>query len=318
MRKLANKSTYVRTFKFKQSAIRSFLTICWYLAPAMAVRFVKKHVFRPANYHTSAEEKRVLDIGSTFQIEVHGKTIKGWRWGEGPGILFVHGWNGRGVQFHRFFDLITKAGYSAITFDAPGHGESSGHTSSYFEWTDTIRVLLNSQHPKIVGMVGHSLGGSAVINALSKEQIAIPTALIAPVFKLKEILFSTFELYGIPGAVYRGAISEYEARFGYTMNNDNPHRLLSAIETDLLVVHDRQDQAIPFQDSEEMAMMWPNIHINETERLGHRRILTDHDVAMVVVGYLINQIRSSEKPTLKFEQHSNSAPLFEKLTGVPY
>ena len=316
LRKLTNKSTYVRAFNFKHSAIRSFLTFCWLLAPAMAVRFVKKHVFRPADYQTSPEEKRILDTGSPFQIEIHGKTIQGWKWGDGPSILFVHGWNGRGVQFHRFFDLIIQVGYSVVTFDAPAHGESSGHTSSYFEWTDTIRAILNSHHFEIVAMVGHSLGGSAVINALSKEQISMPTALIAPVFRLKEILFRTFTFYGIPEVVYRHAIAEYERRFGYTMQDDNPHRLLPTLDTDILVIHDRQDQAIPFQDSRDMAMNWPNIHIKQTEGLGHRRILTDHDVVTAVVGYLIDQIKISESPTFKFEQSSNSTPPFEKLAGV--
>jgi pimeloyl-ACP methyl ester carboxylesterase len=318
MRKLTNKSTYVRTINFKHSAIRSFLSLCWILAPAMAVRFVKKHVFRPADYQTNPEEKRILDTGSTFQIEIHGKTIQGWKWGKGPSILFVHGWNGRGIQFHRFFERVTKAGFSVVTFDAPAHGDSSGHTSSYFEWTDTIRAMLKSQHFEIVGMVGHSLGGSAVINALSKEQLSMPTALIAPVFKLKEVLYSTFNLYGIPEAVYRRAIVEYERRFGYTMHNDNPHRLLPTLDNDLLVVHDRQDQAIPFQDSKDMARMWPNIHISETEGLGHRRILTDHDVVASVVEYLIDKIKSSERQMLKYEQPSNSNQTLEKLAGVPY
>ena len=318
LRKLTDKSTYVRTLNFKHSAIRSFLILCRLLAPAMAVRFVKKHVFRPAAYQTSPEEKRTLDTGSTFQIEIHGKTIQGWKWGKGPSILFVHGWNGRGIQLHRFFDLVTQAGYSVVTFDAPAHGESSGHTSSYFEWTDTIRAILNSHHFEIVAMVGHSLGGSAVINALSKEQISMPTALIAPVFKLKEILYSTFKLYGIPEAVYRRAIAEYERRFGYTMQNDNPHRLLSTLDNDLFVIHDRQDQAIPFQDSKDMAMNWPNIHIKETEGLGHRRILTDNDVVEAVVGYLIDQIKFSERPMLKSEKTSHSIQFFGQSAGVPY
>ena len=239
-----------------------------------------------------------------------------WKWGEGPSILFAHGWNGRGVQFNRFFGPLTEAGYSIIAFDAPAHGESSGKKSSYFELTDTIRLILNSPHHDIRGVVGHSMGGSAVINALSKEEISLPTVLIAPVFKLEEILFNTFNFYGIPEFVYRKAISEYENRFGYKMNDDNPIHLMPVIKTDLLVVHDRQDRAIPFQDSEEMAKSWSNVILHDTNGLGHKRILLDHKIVNRVVGYLVNRIESSEIPKLNFEQHINTAAQLGKISAA--
>lgn len=316
MRELTNKSTYVRSIIVKRVAIRTLLTICWHLSPVMAVGFVKKHVFRPAGYRTNSEENQILNSGARFRIEINGKTVQGWKWGEGPGILFVHGWNGRGVQFNRFFAPLEKAGYSVITFDAPAHGESSGNTSSYFEWTDTIRAILKSPHFDLRGIIGHSLGGSAVINALSKEQISLPTALFAPVFKLEEILFSTFDSYGIPEFVYRKAIAEYEHRFGYTMKNDNPIHLLPAVKNELLVVHDRQDRAIPFRDSKEIAKAWPKIILHETQGLGHRRILSDQKTVDTVVGYLIDGIESSAIPKLKFGQHTSAAAQFGKTAAV--
>ena len=316
-RKLSNYSTNVRIDTLKRFAIRSLLTLFWYISPAITVAFVKKHVFRPAGYRTSTEEKQFLGSGSKFQIDIHGKTVQGWKWGEGPGVLFVHGWNGRGIQFHRFFAPLIEAGFTAITFDAPAHGESSGKTSSYFEWTDTVRAILNSQNElNISAIIGHSLGGSAVINALYKEKISVPTVLIAPVFKLKEILFNTFNLYGIPEYVYRKAIEEYEHRFGYTLKNANPCNLLPAVNTDLLVIHDRQDPAIPFQDSEKMAEAWPHVILHETRGMGHRRILSDRKIVEFTTGYLVSRIQISEMPQPGFEQHPETVRQFGKISAA--
>ena len=289
-RKLKKYSTNVRIIYFRQLATRIILKLYWNISPAMAKRFVKNHFFKSADYRTTAEQKRILGNGSKFQIDLHGKTIQCWKWGEGPGILFVHGWNGRGIQFYRFFESLRRAGFAIITFDAPGHGESTGTTSSYFEWTDTVRAILNpSNRFNIRGIIGHSLGGSAVINALSKEKVSVPTVLIAPALKLKQILFNTFNLYGIPAVIYRKVIEELEHRFGYTLEGDNPSNLIPEVGTDVLIVHDQQDGTVPFLDSEEFAETLPTVMLHETDGLGHRRILTDRKIVELITEYIVRQ-----------------------------
>jgi len=317
LRTLSNNSTNVRTITMKRLVIHALLNLSWRIAPALAVGLVKKHVFRPAGYRTSIEEEQFLDTGSKFQIDIHGKTVQGWKWGEGPSVLFVHGWNGRGIQFKLFFEPLVEAGYTVIIFDAPAHGDSGGKTSSYFEWTDTIRAVLSSPNGfNVKGLIGHSLGGSAVINALSKKNISIPAVLIAPVFRLEEILFNTFRLYGIPERVYHRAIEEYEHRFGYTLKNANPGKLLQAIDAELLVIHDRQDQAIPFRDSSETARTWPHVMLHVTTGLGHRRILSDRDTVDFATDYMINQIESSKMPQLGFEDHPRAVRQIGKISAV--
>jgi pimeloyl-ACP methyl ester carboxylesterase len=251
---------------------------------------VKNHIFKPADYQIGAEEKRILKNGSKFQFDIHGKTIQGWKWGEGPGILFVHGWNGRGIQFYKFFNSLKRAGFAIVAFDAPGHGESTGTTSSYFEWTDAVRAILTSSNGfRISGIIAHSLGGSAVINTLSKEKISVPTVLLAPAIRLKQILFNTFNLFGIPPYIYKKVIEEYEHRFGYTLDGDNPSNLISQVNPDLLIVHDQEDGTIPYEDSKEIAETLPTVMLHETKGLGHKRILTDRKIVELITEYIISQ-----------------------------
>jgi len=303
-RKLKQQSTNVRLYQFMPAFISFLLRLLWNITPTLVVGFVKKHVFSPAEYRPSLEEIQILKTGSKFRLDIHGKPVYGWKWGEGPGVLFVHGWNGRGIQFNRFISPLLRAGYSAITFDAPGHGESGGKTSSYFELTDTVRAMMNLQNGfSIKAIIGHSLGGSAIINALSKEHISLPAVLIAPALRLKQLLFNTFNLHGIPEVIYRKAIEEYEHRFGYTLESDDPCELLPALGIDLLIVHDRQDQAIPFQDSEDIAKAWPNVVLHETEGLGHKRILADRSSVELISDYVISRIRPFKMPMLEFEHN---------------
>jgi len=296
LRKLEKFSTNVRYFNYKTNAIRTLLKMLWSVSPAIAVSLVKKHVFSPADYRTGAEEEQILNKGSKFEVDVNGKTIRGWKWGAGPGILFVHGWNGRGIQLSRFFTPLINAGYAVIAFDAPGHGESDGKTSSYFEWTDTVRTLLKPEHElNIIGMIGHSLGGAAIINALSKEDISVPGVLIAPAIRLKDVLFNAFDLFGIPEVVYRKAIKEFENRFGYTLEKDDPWKLLPMVKSKFLIVHDRQDRSIPFMDSHDMAAKRPNVMLHETAGLGHRNILRDRKIVELATDYILGHSRPFHK-----------------------
>jgi pimeloyl-ACP methyl ester carboxylesterase len=273
----------------------------------VAVRWVRAHIFSPAPYQISDEEGKVLQAGTRFQIDVHGKAVCGWRWGEGPSVLFVHGWNGRGIQFYRYFESLRRAGYAIIAFDAPGHGESEGNTSSYFELTDTIRAFIHPQRGfDIKGIIGHSLGGSAVINALAKEKMTLPVALIAPAFRLKDVLFNTFQLYGIPKPVYEEAIAQFERRFGYSLEKDDPWKLMPELNAAIFVVHDRQDQTIPFHDSKEMAQAWPHMDLCETNGLGHRRIVADRNVKLYITDYIIQCLALTDMPQPRYAYQPNA------------
>ena len=161
--------------------------VSWKIWPVVTEKIVLRLFFSPVEYKLNAAEKRLLQQGDIFFIKVRNKKIQCWRWGKGPLVILAHGWNGRGVQLHHFIEPLIQKGYSVITYDAPGHGESQGKTSSYFEFTDTIRALLTSPNDfRIRGIVAHSLGASATVNSMAKEGRPIRAVLIAPALRLKE------------------------------------------------------------------------------------------------------------------------------------
>jgi pimeloyl-ACP methyl ester carboxylesterase len=128
----------------------------WYCAPALTRRFVAGTFFASAAYGTTPEEDAWLDRGEPFSIRLHGKEIRGWQWGSGPGILLAHGWNGRGIQFHEFIGPLVESGFRAVAYDAPGHGESEGIDSSYFEFTEAV----TSSSPTPYGLCAARRGDS--------------------------------------------------------------------------------------------------------------------------------------------------------------
>jgi hypothetical protein len=75
-----------------------------------------------SNLALSPEQRQWLDQGRPFDIQAHHKQIRAWQWGDGPGVLLVHGWNGRGIQFERYMAPLVQAG------DVRGH--CTGRTGS--------------------------------------------------------------------------------------------------------------------------------------------------------------------------------------------
>jgi len=280
--------TNVRLLIIKQRAIRLLFNVLWFFSPAVAKALLARLFFAPSPCPLSSRQREILESGETFRLTVHGNIIQCWRWGDGPAILFVHGWNGRAGHFSRFFPPFIEAGYSVIALDAPAHGNSEGSATNYFQYTDTLRALVDPKRGlNIVGMVGHSIGASATINCIAKENPDLDAVLIAPALRLREILFNVFNLYGIPSKIYRSAVSDLEHHFGYDLNRDNPDVLIDQIRSPVFIIHDRADKTIPFMDSQTVSATSSNVVLHATEGLGHKRILADTGVIQATLGFFL-------------------------------
>jgi len=298
--KMKSYSTNVRYIKARQRGTHVLLTALWHLAPNSTKNIILKGFFKPTSYALTPLERQFLENSTSFQIHVHDKRIRCWKWGQGPGILFVHGWNGRGVNFAYFFRPLIDAGYSVITYDAPAHGQSEGHVTNYFELSDAVRSFLDSSHGfNIQGMIAYSIGASAAINGISKEKPLIDVVLIAPALKLKEILFNAFNHHGIPKIVYQSLVAEMERYYGYDVHQDNPDVLAPTISTKMLIVHDKDDRTIPYTDSKILSEKTDNVFLYTTEGLGHKRILRHSAVVDVITAYIFNGQPKSDEQLMK-------------------
>ena len=281
------KSTNVRMKKAKRVATAIFMATAWRVAPMVVRMIVSNTFFTPRRRPLSEAQMSAMEKAERFRLQVHDKSVACWKWGQGPSILLAHGWNGKGVDFHRFIEPISAAGYSAIAFDAPGHGDSEGRTSSYFQFTDTVRAVLNSEKGKsLCGIVAHSVGGSAAINAVDKEGLCVKMVLVAPALKLKEMLYGIFDRYGIPGEIYRSMIADYERRYGYDLERDNPYDLAGRIQSEVLIVQDEYDELVSFRDAERLAGEQPHVSLFATKGLGHNGIMLDSAAIDKAIAFL--------------------------------
>ncbi len=279
--------TNVRVFGYRQRIVGTIFRFLWAWMPGLALAVLKRFFMATGSYSLNPEESACLNRGRPFQIQVHDKVVHAWQWGQGPGILMVHGWSGCGAQFHRFVASIVQAGYSAIAIDGPGHGRTGGRTASYFEFTDVVRAFLSPDHGlNIQGIIGHSFGAAAIINSLEKEMLNLKTVCIAPVLRLRELMMHTFERFGMPVEIYSALIGDFEAKFGYSLVKDNPYRLIDRLAAPVLIIHDAEDRTAAYADSREQAWAHRHIALHTTRGLGHRRILSDAEVVHAALAHI--------------------------------
>lgn len=290
----SNNSTNVRFNDPSHRLKRFSINTMGLFFPEKTKSKIRQLFFTPTRKRPSHEEQKIIDAAKNFQIKVHGKTVQGWQWGEGPKILAVHGWNGSGTNLYPFIQPLLEKGFAVVTFDAPAHGQSDGVMTNYFEITDTVRAMVRHiGRSNLAGIVAHSIGGSAVINCLAKENLHTKTALIAPALKLRELLYNTFEKNGVPRHLYISIIAELESEFGYSIEDDNPYRLLENLDSEVMIFHDHGDRLVPFADASALAGKNNKVNFHPTNGLGHKRILRDKNTVETVSQYLTSSKRET-------------------------
>lgn len=92
-------------------------------------------------------------------------------------ICLVHGLGEHSGRYNYVADQITQAGYTLLSFDLRGHGQSQGprgHTPSYEALLNDINFFLNEVDKNFTELphflYGHSLGGNLVLNYILRRQ----------------------------------------------------------------------------------------------------------------------------------------------------
>jgi non-heme chloroperoxidase len=106
------------------------------------------------------------------------------RWGEGPPVLFVHGWALSSDAWQPAMLLTVRAGYQAVAYDRRGHGRSDdpGRGYDYDCLADDLAAVIEEFDLKGATLVGHSMGCAEIARYLSRygdDRIA-RAVLVAP------------------------------------------------------------------------------------------------------------------------------------------
>ncbi|QMU75750.1 alpha/beta hydrolase [Streptacidiphilus sp. PB12-B1b] len=236
-------------------------------------------------------EQPVMDRAEVRRMEVNGKTVLSYHWGDGRRpVLLVHGWESRGSRLAGFAAALLELGYSPVAFDAPGHGDSTGKTTTILEYRDII-VRLHAEYGDFDAIVAHSLGVTATFFALRQGVRAGRIATVGGVVDFRYVVEAFCAKLGLREQLQ----AELRNRIEHELFPEEPdiwNRFSvvhepEQVQVPILVVHDDNDEMVaPAQALRITDAYAGRARLVSTARLGHRRILADPAVVATVVDFL--------------------------------
>jgi pimeloyl-ACP methyl ester carboxylesterase len=269
--------------------IRAWFGVLGNIAPVAAGRLAARMFLRPRRHDVPRRELQWLEGASRRDFHVEGHTIATYWWGEGPVVLCIHGWEGRGSQMGAFVAPLVKTGYTVVAMDLPAHGNSSGDTTDGYTCGRVTRAVCK-EIGDIHGAVAHSFGGTAVLLAMSEGIEIKRVVLISPGIN-GDTFFSGFAtIVGLPARatneLRKIILFQFGDRDWSIFSADSFGKVLDARSQAALVVHDDGDTEVPIAESAELVEKSTHARLLTTTGAGHRRILRNSEVIQKVVSFI--------------------------------
>ena len=225
-------------------------------------------------------------------------------------ILITHGWVSRAAYMVRLIRRLHQQGYDVYALDFPAHGEAKG---LQLPWTDAIEIIRNTlnQHGPFYGVIGHSFGGSMILNTLnlagqlpefhlkSKPECAVliasPTQMRSPVNSIAR----RFKLSG-NGYLHLRQLIRQQATIDPKFIRLR-HFISQTPDIPFLCIHGTLDKTIAPKESIIFCQEYKNASLSLLAEADHVSVLMDERVELLVDDFLNNNSIVTRNRKIKIE-----------------
>lgn len=245
------------------------------ISPPLAGRAAFHLFCTPFRYAEPPRETAVLLEAERFSIPFQDAHLAAYAWGQGPTVLLVHGWSGRGSQLGAFVAPLMAAGHRVVTFDLPAHGRTPGRRTNALVATEAV-LRAGEELGPLHGVIAHSFGALCTTLALRDGLEAGRVAYVAPAASAIQAVRGFSRQFGLSWPAEWGLRGEMERRFGPGIwPRFSARACAPRLNVPALMVHDLDDDEVPYREGQLLAHSWPGARLVTTAGLGHRRILRD-------------------------------------------
>lgn len=210
-------------------------------------------------------------------------------------ILITHGWISRAAYMVRLIKFLHEQGYDVYALDFPAHGDAKGLQLTWTDATVIIKDTLNTHGP-FYGVIGHSFGGSMILNSLNLASqlpefqlehnpdrailIASPTRMSTPINSIAR----RFKLSGNAYLYLRHLIQE---QTDIDLNLIQVSQLVAHNpKTPFLCIHGDKDETVAPNESMYFCKSYKNAQLSLLDDADHVSVLFDNRVEQLVYDFL--------------------------------
>jgi len=214
------------------------------------------------------------------------KTVA-WGWGDGPPVIFVHGWGGRAAQLAPLAVHVANLGFRSVAIDVTGHGDSPKRHTRWDYFFGDIAAVSRSLQEDIYAYVGHSAGALSIMAARNLKGIHAQryVCICAPSYPFPPIDAIQKKLNP-----KKGVLERYEAyiagQFGATWEQLQAGRSYADAGPEMLLFYDETDRYINHREGDRIQALCPGARLVKTNAYSHLKILAAPELAHAVGAFL--------------------------------
>ena len=271
-----------------QRRLRTLFAFLQWLSVPLAGRLAFRLFLTPQRRRIDAQDLPIVAQARKVTLRSGNDEFIVWQWGDhGPWVVMLHGWGSHAARFGSFIAPLRAAGFSVIGIDAPAHGASPGRLSDLPRFRDSLAAVLRT-HAPVHAVVGHSLGGGAVLTVLAEIADNHPEkiCLFGVPSDMDYILESFAMMLGLGEPARANLRERFTAHFGRPAAAISVAAAAPSVRIPVLVVHDEDDNVAPFAQGAALASAIPHATLWRTQGLGHSGALRDAGTIKRVVEFL--------------------------------
>lgn len=231
------------------------------------------------------QQKRIIESAFFEEIKYKNFEIATYRWvGKGKTVLLAHGWESNTSRWDYILKDLKAQDYNIISLDAPAHGRSDGKQFTAILYAEFINEVAKKFKPDV--LIGHSVGGMASIFCMYKHQL--PSIKNMVLLGAPAHFTGVFDRYksmmGFNNRISNGLDSIVIERFGQPVAYFSAANFTESIEAKGLIIHDKNDRIIPYEDAQLLASRYKNSKLISTSGFGHG--LKDASLTPQIIGFI--------------------------------
>ena len=261
------------------------------LSARLAARWALRLFLHTYRHPVRAPDAALLAKANQERLQVGAQTVAVYDWaGTGPTALIVHGWGSSAARFTLLAEALRVRGWRVIAFDAPGHGASTGRSSSLPQFMAALDAVVE-RYGAPQALIGHSLGALAIAcrhrDGAPTWASALRGAVLISMPSGAEFLLTRFiDVLGLSRATETALRARFQERFDATPPQFASMPGVGRIGAPVLLVHDRGDDIAPYEHSLALHEQVPATHLLTTEGQGHSKLTRDAATIARIVEFL--------------------------------
>jgi pimeloyl-ACP methyl ester carboxylesterase len=271
-----------------QRRLRGFFAAAQFLSARLAGKLAFRMFLTPPRRAIDPADAPASAQATKTTLRFGREEFTLWHWDHGgPKVVLLHGWGSRASRFGDFIAPLRAAGFSVLGSDAPAHGASRGRTSDLPRFRDSLATVLRTHEP-IHAVIGHSLGGGALLTVLAETADHHPKkiCLFGVPSDMDYILESFSMMLGLQAPALANMRARFSAHFGRPASAISVAAAAAGVRVPVLVVHDADDNVAPFGQGAALAAAIPGARLITTHGFGHSGALRDPATIRSVVEFL--------------------------------